>query len=439
MNVNTTKTGDLTATITVAIKHADYQQKVSDKLKGYRKKANIPGFRPGMVPTGLIKKQYGKPVLIEEVNHILQHALTDHIKAEQLDILGNPMPVEQRDIDWDTQKDFSFDFEVGFAPSIDLPKLENIKVPYIKIEADQSMIDRYVMDYAKRFGKMTYPDKVEEHGIFKGKITELETEDGVVKDVTLTVDSFDKKEAILGTKPGDTIIISVKDFKEDFNLANVLDTTADKLKAGSGKFTMEVTEVSKLEPAALNQELFDKVFGEGTIASEKEFIARIKEDAEKMFVTESDRKFYEDVKNEVLAKTSVALPSEFLKKWMQQAGEKPLSKEEAEVQYPQMEESMKWQLLENKVLKENKISVSQDDIVQYTMHLVATQMAQYGQSPSEEEMQSIAQRVLENKEEVQRINDQLFSEKLVSFFKENVKLSEKKMSFEDFIKEISNK
>lgn len=439
MNVNTTKTGDLTAKITVAIQQADYQQKVSDKLKGYRKKANIPGFRPGMVPTGLIKKQYGKPVLIEEVNHILQHALSDHIRDEKLDILGNPMPVEQRDIDWDTQKDFSFDFEVGFAPTIELPSLEKMKVPYIKIEADQAMIDRYVMDYAKRFGKMTYPDKVEEHGIFKGKVSELDVAEGIQKEVTLSVDSFSNKEKALGSKPGDTLNLTIADFKEDFNLANVLETNTEKLKEGSGKFTMDISEVSKLEPAELNQELFDKVFGEGAVASEEEFIAKIKEDAEKMFVTESDRKFYEDVKNEVLGKTSIELPGEFLKKWMQQAGEKPLSKEEVETQFPQMEDSMKWQLLENKVLKENAIAVSQDDIVQYTMQLVANQMAQYGQSPNEEEMQSIAKRVLENKEEVQRINDQLFSEKLVAFFKENVKLIEKKMSFEDFIKEMSNK
>ncbi len=445
MNVNTTKTGDLTATLQVNIREEDYQQKVADKLKDYRKKANIPGFRPGHVPAGLIKKQYGKAVLIDEVNHILQHAVYDHIKAEELDILGNPLPVENTDIDWDTQKEFSFDFELGLAPEIDVQINEKTEVQYFKITADKAMVDRYVEDYAKRFGKMSYPGQVEEHAIVKGVFKEADeaaspVEGGIEKEATLTLDNLKEDKVIRGKKVGDTALLNAKTaFKDEFNLANLLAVDSDTLEKSTGSFSFEIKEISKLEPSELNQELFDKVFGEGKASNEEEFRALVKQDAEKMFVSESERKFYEDAKKAVLAKSNFDLPASFLRKWMQTAGEKPMTADEVEAQYPQMEESMKWQLVENKVIKENKIEVTQEELVTFTQGLVSKQMAQYGQEPNEGELENIAKRVLENQEEAQRIADQLFSEKLVQFLKENLKLKEKEVTFDAFLKTISAK
>lgn len=445
MNVTTTKTGDLTATLTVEIKEQDYQQKVADKLKDYRKKANIPGFRPGHVPAGLIKKQYGKSLLIDEVNQILQQAVYEHIQKEDLEILGNPLPKEQTDIDWDTQKDFSFDFELGLSPDFTVEVNDKTKVPYLVIEADKPMIDRYVDDYAKRFGKMSYPTEVTEHAILKGNCTEVDAagtpvDGGIEKEVTLTLSSFAKEKEVLGKKVGDSIALNAKkSFAKDFNFSNLLGVSAEELENSTGEFTFTISELSKLEPAALDQELFDKVFGEGSVKSEAEFRDMIKADAEKMFVGESDRKFYEDLKKIVLDKAKVELPAEFLKKWMQTAGEKPMTSDEVETQFPQMEESMKWQLVENKVIKEHKIEVNQDELLAFTQNLVGRQMAQYGQSPEPAELETIAKRVLENQEEAQRIADQLFSEKLVGFFKDTVTLKEKKVSFDDFLKQIADK
>jgi trigger factor len=445
MNVTTTKTGDLTATLRVEIKEADYQQKVADKLKDYKKKANIPGFRPGHVPAGLIKKQYGKPLLIDEVNQMLQRAVYEHIQKESLEILGNPLPVEQTDIDWDNQKDFSFDFELGLSPEFSVEVSDKTKVPYLVIEADKAMIDRYVEDYAKRFGKMSYPTKVEEHAILKGAMVEVDAagtpvEGGIEKSVTLTMSSLAKEKEAMGKQVGDTLALNAKkSFAKDFNLANVLGVSAQELEESTGEFTFTLSELSKLEPAPVNQELFDKVFGEGAVKSEAEFRDMIKADAEKMFVGESDRKFYEDLKKTVLEKTKVGLPVAFLKKWMQTAGEKPMTADEVETQFPQMEESMKWQLVENKVIKDHKIEVKQEELIAFTQDLVARQMAQYGQSPEPAELENIAKRVLENQEEAQRIADQLFSEKLVGFFKNAVSLKEKKVSFDDFLKEMTDK
>ena len=446
MNVTTTKTGDLNAVLTVKISPEDYQQKVEKVLKDYRKNAKIPGFRPGMVPAGLIKKQYGKAVLIDEVNHLLQHAVTDHLRDEKLDILGNPLPVPNDDIDWDNQSEFSFDFELGLAPEFDLKVSDKIKVPYAKITADKKMVDRYVEDYTKRFGKMSSPESVEENCIIKGEFVEVDkdgnaVEEGITASASIGLDSLDDKKtvkALTGLKAGDKVTIdSKKAFKDDFNFANVIGSTKDALEASTGLFEITISEITKIDPAELNQELFDKVFGEGAVKDEKEFRARIKEDAEGTFVGESDRKFYEDVKEAVLDKTKFDLPDEFLKKWMQTSQERPVSAEEIEVEYPKMQDSLKWQLVESKLVKENGIEVSQEELVSYTKELVARQMAQYGQQPEEKDLEDIAKRVLENQEEAQRIADQLFGDKLMKFFKETVKINEKEVSFDEFVKMLS--
>lgn len=446
MNVTTTKTGDLNAVLTVKISPEDYQQKVEKVLKDYRKNAKIPGFRPGMVPAGLIKKQYGKAVLIDEVNHLLQHAVTDHLRDEKLDILGNPLPVPNDDIDWDNQSEFSFDFELGLAPEFDLKISDKIKVPYAKITADKKMVDRYVEDYTKRFGKMSSPESVEENCIIKGEFVEVDkdgnaVEEGITASASIGLDSLDDKKtvkALTGLKAGDKVTIdSKKAFKDDFNFANVIGSTKDALEASTGLFEITISEITKIDPAELNQELFDKVFGEGAVKDEKEFRARIKEDAEGMFVGESDRKFYEDVKEAVLDKTKFDLPDEFLKKWMQTSQERPVSAEEIEEEYPKMQDSLKWQLVESKLVKEHGIEVSQEELVSYTKELVARQMAQYGQQPEEKDLEDIAKRVLENQEEAQRIADQLFGNKLMKFFKETVKINEKEVSFDEFVKMLS--
>lgn len=446
MNVTTTKTGDLNAVLTVKISPEDYQQKVEKVLKDYRKNAKIPGFRPGMVPAGLIKKQYGKAVLIDEVNHLLQHAVTDHLRDEKLDILGNPLPVPNDDIDWDNQSEFSFDFELGLAPEFDLKISDKIKVPYAKITADKKMVDRYVEDYTKRFGKMSSPESVEENCIIKGEFVEVDkdgnaVEEGITASASIGLDSLDDKKtvkALTGLKAGDKVTIdSKKAFKDDFNFANVIGSTKDALEASTDLFEITISEITKIDPAELNQELFDKVFGEGAVKDEKEFRARIKEDAEGMFVGESDRKFYEDVKEAVLDKTKFDLPDEFLKKWMQTSQDRPVSAEEIEEEYPKMQDSLKWQLVESKLVKEHGIEVSQEELVSYTKELVARQMAQYGQQPEEKDLEDIAKRVLENQEEAQRIADQLFGDKLMKFFKETVKINEKEVSFDEFVKMLS--
>ncbi len=444
MKVNVQKKDDLNAVLTVSIEESDYREKVDKTLKDYRKKANIPGFRPGHVPAGLIKKQFGKSVLIEEVNHILQHAVYDHIQEEKLDILGNPLPVEQTDIDWDNQKDFNFDYELGMAPEFELKVNGRIKVPFMKVVADDEMVDRYINDYARRFGTMSYPEAVEENAILKGTFTEVDKKDqavegGVEVETTFALDALKDKAAktVAGRKVGDSFTLDTKSFKDDFNLGGILKLDEDQLKASTGRFTVELKELSKLDPAPLNQELFDKVFGEGTVSSEEDFRARIKADAERVFVGDSDRKFYQDVRDKLLEKMKFDLPEAFLKRWMKTATEEPMSEEEIESKFPEMKDDMRWQIIENRVIRENDIKVEHEELVEFTKQMVLQQMAQYGQFPEGLDLDQIANNVLGNREEAQRINDQLFQQKLMKFFKDTLKLDEKEVTYEEFVKSFS--
>jgi len=443
MNVTTNKTDDLNAILRVSIKEEDYRGAVDNTLIGYRKKANIPGFRPGKVPAGLIKKQFGKSVLIEEVNKILQQSIFDHLKNEKLDILGSPLPIEQEDIDWESQGDFDFSYAVGLSPDFELKISGHSKMPYLKVVADEAMVDRYIMDYARRFGTMSYPEAIEENAILKGDFVELSEdgsfkEDGINLNTTLAFDAFTDQEQkeLTGKVVGDTVEFTKESFKDDFRLAGVLKVEEEVLAESSYKFAFTLLELSKIVPADLNQELFEKIFGEGVIKSEEEFKARIKEDAEKVFVGDSDRKFLMDVKENLLEKTKFDLPEAFLKKWMRTSGEKPLTEEEVEGQFPNMKEDMRWQIMQNRIISENKIAVGHEELVEFTKQLVLRQMAQYGQMPEGVDLDQIAHNVLGNKEEAERIGDQLFEQKLMEFFKSSFKIEENEMTYDDFVKEL---
>jgi trigger factor len=443
MNVTTKKTNDLNAILTVSIKEEDYREAVDKTLVDYRKKANIPGFRPGKVPAGLIQKQFGKAILVEEVNKMLQESVFEHIKKEKMDILGSPLPVVLDNMDWDNQSDFDFDYEVGLSPNFELKISSKTKMTYLKVVADEEMLNRYISDYARRFGTMSYPETIEENAILKGDFVELSEdgsprEGGINLNTTLALDAFTEstQKELKGKGVNDEMRFSKDSFKDDFRLAGVLKVEEEALAASSYDFSFTLTELSKIVPADQNQELYDKIFGEGVVNGADEFKARIKEDAEKVFIGDSDRKFLMDVKEAMLNKTKFELPEAFLKKWMRTSGKKPLTEEEVEAQFPNMKEDMRWQIMQNRIISDNKIEVKQEELVEFTKQLVLQQMAQYGQMPEGVDLDQIANNVLGNKEEAERIGDQLFESKLMDFFKSSFKLENKELSYDDFVKEL---
>lgn len=442
MNVTRKNIDDLNAILTVEIKEDDYKDNVEKALANYRKNAVIPGFRKGKVPAGLIRKQYYKPVTIDEVNKLIQDAVYKHLNEEKLDILGNPLPIEQRDIDWDSQKEFAFEFELGLTPQIDVTLPKNAKITYMKVVADEEMITDYIKNVTKRYGKLSTPEVAEIEDIFNGDFEEVDAdgnvvEEGITKNASLSgtnVSNETVRASLLALKEGEAITISpLTDFETAFNVVSMLGTTQEKLQAAHAlRFTLK--SISRLTPHALDQELFDKVIGEGKVSNEEEFRNEIKAGLERQVVSQTDSDFFHHAYHYYLDHIKFDLPEAFLKKWLRTAGEKPIPAEEVEEHFPQTLNSLRWQLIENRLIKENNITVSEEELRTYAKDLVLQQMQQYGQLLPDEEIGKIAENVLKNRDEAQRINDQIYNQKLVSFFKEAFTIDYKEVTFDEFYK-----
>jgi len=436
MNITKNNVDALNAVVTVEVSKSDYAGKVEKVLADYRKNASIPGFRKGAVPMSLIQKQYGKAVLLEEVNKVLQENLNKFLAEEKLDILGNPLPKVTEDFNWDVE-DYKFEFELGLAPefSVDLTA-KNDLVQY-KIIADDKMLNDQVARIQKQYGKLIAKDTVEEGNDVSGFFTNEEK--GINNRTTISLDVFaDKKtaKAFIGKKVGDVITLNTKGlFDDDHKLMDYLAVGHDDVHGLDVDVTFTIDEVTTHEPAVLDQELFDKLFGPKVITSVDELKAKIKEDAENQFVQQADQKFLNDVTEFLVTSTKFDLPAGFLKKWIQTAGENPLSAEEAEVEYSKSENGLRYQLIETKVVADNDLQITFEDLKSYTSDVIRKQMAQFGQmNPTDDDIQGIVARVMSNQDEVKRLSQQVMNEKMLSLYKDKVKAKSKEVSYDDFIK-----
>jgi trigger factor len=436
MNITRNNVDALNAVITVEVSKSDYAGKVEKTLADYRKNAAIPGFRKGAVPMSLIQKQYGKAVLLEEVNKLLQENLNTYLVEEKLDILGNPLPKVTEDFNWDVE-DYKFEFELGLAPEFKVDLTAKNSLIQYKIVADDKMLNDQVARIQKQYGKLIAKDTVEEgndvSGIFANE------ENGINNRTTLSLEVFkDKKtaKAFIGKKVGDVVTLKTKGlFDDDHKLMDFLAVGHDAVHGLDIEVTFTIDEVTTHEPATLDQELFDKLFGPKVVTSVDELKAKIKEDAEKQFEQQADQKFLNDVTEFLIANTKFDLPAAFLKKWIQTAGENPLSADEAEAEYTKSENGLRYQLIEGKIIAENSLQITFEDLKTYTTEIIKKQMAQFGQmNPTDEDVQGIVARVMSNQDEVRRLSEQVMNEKMLNLFKDKVKAKSKEVSYDDFIK-----
>jgi len=438
MNITKENIDTLNAVVKVEISAADYKDKVATILKDYRKTADIPGFRKGQVPMGMVKKQYGKSILIDEVNKLLQESLNKFLTEEKLDILGNPLPKMQDDFNWDTD-DYSFEFELGLAPEFDINLDTKKKVTQYNIIADKELLGKEVENIQKRYGKIISKEVVEEGVNITGTFVNEEKE--INKKSTIELASVKGKvnqKKFIGKKVGDVVELKTKGlFDDDHKLMGALGVDHDAIHNLDIVVTLTIEEINLTELGEVNQELFDKVFGPDVVKSEKELVARIKEDAEKQFKTQADQQLLNDVTEYLVENTKFELPTEFLKKWIAVAGEKPMTSEQAEEEFDRSEKGLRYQLIEGKILKDNNIKIDFAELQEFAKGFVKTQMAQYGQlNPEEKELDDIVQRVLSNQDEAKRLQEQLVSEKLLNFYKENITFKVKEVNYEKFVKEV---
>ncbi|GGE08183.1 trigger factor [Psychroflexus salis] len=439
MQITKENTDNLNAVVKVNVEKQDYTDKVEKILKDYRKTANIPGFRKGHVPMGMIKRQYGQAVLADEVNKLIQESLNKFLTEEKLDILGNPIPKAQDDFSWDNDN-YEFEFEVGLAPEINIDFSNKKAITHYKIAADDAMIDDQIKLIQRQYGKMVSQNEIKEGYTILAKF--INTDEGIENESSFKLEDLKgkkNKELFKGAKTGDTLQVSSKKlFAEDNKLAIHLGIEAEKAKDLDIQLNVDVVEINEEIPHELNQELFDKYAGkEGKINSEKELKNFIKEQAAEQFVQHSDQQLLNDVTEHLLANTKFDLPVEFLQKWIQISGEKELSEEEAKEEFEKSEKGIRYQLIEAKIIKDNDIQVKPEEVKEMMKDRIRMQMAQYGGANfPDEQMEQFANQMLSNQDEARKVSEQVMSNKILALLKEKLNLKEKEVSFKKFADEV---
>ena len=442
MNISKTDIDKLNAVVNISIDKKDYEQKVHTILKDYRKKANIPGFRKGHVPFGMIKKQYEKAVIVDEVNKLIQENLDNYIKKEKLELLGNPLPKEKNNsIDWN-HGNMQFEFELGLAPKFEI-KLDVLKkVTHYEIEPDKKMIDEQINHIQNQYGKIKAKKKIEKgfeiNAQFKNEEIDLDTMGNFsMKDIK----SRKAIKLLNESEVGSNLNLPSKGlFIDNTTAKRVLSLDDENLKKLSKlDLTLEIKEVNERIPAEINQDLFDKLYKPGTVKSEKELKDKIKEGLQAQFKPQSNQKLMNDISETIVEKTKFKLPSDFLKKWIRSSGKEPMSEEAATDEYNKSEKGIRYQLIEGKIISDNNLKMTFEELKEFTETLIKKQMSQYGQMPEKEKLDGIVSNVLSNKEETKRISDQLMGDKMLKFFIEKAPLKRKKVAFDAFIKQAYNK
>ena len=422
-------------TIVMTVVQMDYKGQVAKRINEKMPLATVKGFRKGAVPKDLVEKQYGKAIKQEEIQKVVDLALERFVQSERLNLLGTPLLKANENFDWSAEE-LVFEYEIGLVPNFELNlEAKNDIVKYV-VTADAKLIDGQIARIQKQFGTAIPQKVVAANSDVTGTFTNEEKE--INNATTIAADLFKDKatfDLFIGKKVGDVVTVNTKGlFEDDHQLMDVMKVNHDDVHGLEVDVNFTIEAINTAELAELNQELFDKLFGAGTIASVEELKAKIKEDAESQFAQQADQKLLGDVTEFLIESTKFDLPSEFLKKWLQTVGEKKLSPEEAEVEYARSEKGLRFQLIEGRAMAQSDIKITFEDLKTFTTKNIRQQMAQFGQTnPTDEEVQGIVARVLSNQDEVKRLSDQVVAEKLLEVFKEKANPTTKEVTYDEFI------
>ncbi|MCI5056229.1 MAG: trigger factor [Flavobacteriales bacterium] len=448
MNITKQEVDNLNAVIKLELSEGDYGDKVNQILNDYRKKANMPGFRPGMVPIGMIRKMYGNAVKADEINKVLSSSLYDYIEQNNLEILGNPLPNdEQSNVeDFDKQKDFEFAYDIGLAPQFEISVTAKNKYNQYKIVIDDELLNKNIGDVARRYGSVKEAETSQENDLIQGEFRELGKEEGegVVHTSTVSLEFLEdeaEKQKLIGKKLGDVVKVNpAKLSKGDTDMAAMLGVQKHELENLSQEFEFQISKIYNLTPAPLEQELFDKIFGEGKISGEEEFRNKIKEELAKALEVDCERKLKKDIYDDLIKKAKMDLPDEFLKRWLKAASKEPIPENIFDEEYEKYADSLRWQLMENKIIKTHELQIQEEEIKAYVRQMVQEQFAMYGQTEMpDEQLDAFGQRILSNEEERNKIYNQLYDKKITEFLKNTCTFKEKEVSYDDFVKLVTEK
>jgi trigger factor len=446
MNITRETIDDLNVLLKVEVSKADYEENVEKVLRDYRKNANVKGFRPGMVPIGLVRKMYGKAVQLDEINKAVADNIHKYLSDEKIDILGDPLPKENEHehINFDTQEDFVFTFELGLVPQFELNLSKKNKVPDYELDIDNKIKDDYVSNYTRRFGEFVNVGSSGDKDLLKGDLFSLDENGNIipgdvpVEETTLSIDVIkdDKiKKTFLKRKIGDNIDFDLrKAFPNDNEIAGIMKKQKEEVTGIEGTFRFQIKNIQRFETASINQDLFDKIYGEGVVKSEDEFNNKIEEEIRMNLKRESDYKLMIDIKKLALDQTEISLPENFLKRWLVKVNEKTTA-EQVEKEFDSFKTDLKWQLIRNKIAKDYDIKISEEELHDEAENITRYQFQQYGLFyATDDQIHNYAHEMLKREDDVRRITDKILEEKAAEKIKELVKLDSKKISIDEFNK-----
>ena len=438
MKIIEKKSKSNTSVIDLLIEKKDYVEKVDISLKDYRKKANIPGFRKGNVPVGLIKKQYGTAIKVEEINKIVQKEISKYISDNDISILGSPLPFEDGEIDW-TKDEINLKFEIAYKPNFKLSYKPKKKLIYFIIEADNEMINTQVESIQNQYGKLISLQSPDKQSTISGNVKTAESEKQ--KNLSLDTEKFKKaffSKYLSNAKVGSLININTKSFDEDKYLNSLF--TSEEKDFINKDLIFQINEITKREKAILDKDLYKKVYKNDEIKSQKQFKNKVKSEIEKQFINQSDQKFFNDCVEFLISNTKIDLPEKFLKKLIIANQKEKISEDEIDKDFSQSLKGIKYQLIESKLIEENDIDVKPDAIKSYAKEMIIKQMAMYGQNQSDDEqLNSIVKRVMSNEDEVKRMYSMLLNEKILFVFKNKISKKDLKVDYKKFIETAYDK
>ncbi len=441
MNISHQKVDDVNAKINVELTPEDYNPTVDKAIKEQAKKAKLPGFRPGMVPTGHIRRTYGKSILFDEINKLVNDKIAEYIGENKLEVLGQPLPVESdadANYNWDFKDTFAFNYEIGLAPAFETPFSKETAFKAYDIKADDATLAERVKNLRRSYGKMTNPEVSEEGDVLYATFKQ-EKEEGIEKTTSVRTDIIEDakvKKSLVGLKKDDTVKIDVKKAFKVADIARILGITEEEAaNLDVTKFELSVKNINRLEESDLDQEFFDKLFPAGEVTKEEEFTAKVKEEVENLFKQNSDQKLRNDIYTYGMDKVDVAFPETFLKKWLK-ATNPNISDEELEEGFADFLSNLKWTIIENRIVTANSLEVKYDEVIALAKERIYAQIKMYNinEEPTDEQLNQFAMQLLQDREQANRLFEEAKALKVFDYLKENVSLTPEEITYVDFEK-----
>ncbi|MBO5696876.1 MAG: trigger factor [Alistipes sp.] len=436
MNITREQRDGGISVLKVVVGEADYGKAVENQLREYKRKAQIPGFRPGMVPMGIVKKMYGKHVLAEQSYHIASNSVFEYLQKENIDYVGDVIPSEEQgEFDFENGTEFEFMFEIGEAPKIDINFTAKDKVVYNKIKVDKKMHTEYRTNYLRRYGRLVEVDKVANDEALNVTLDngDMRIEEAYVGLISM---SDEERKAWKNKKVGYKTKVNINElYKKPEQRAAVLSVKQEELEGINPEFELEITKIRRFADPELNEEFFKMAFPAGNVTSEEELDKFIDEEIEKELKRECDFMFVNAVRNFVIEKANIQMPEEFLKRWLYVINEGKFSREEIEKDFGAFIKMFTWNYLQKHFITEGELKVSQEEAKAEAMQFAAMQFAQYGMPSAPQDMlENFSKQIMDNKEQLQKIYEKLYEEKVVEYIRGKVKVTEKAISADEFAK-----